>query len=204
MVWDRLADPDEVEMVMEALKNRGITAEFANTKEEALQRIKDLIPAGAEVMTGSSTTLKQIGFTDFLKSDNHPWKNLKGRILAEKDREKQMELRKASVSSDYFLASVHGISHDGRVVIASATGSQVPSDAYTSKNIIWVVGTQKIVPTLDDALRRVREYCLPLEDQHMKNEGASGSTIGKMLIFEREINPNRKITLIFVNEKLGF
>ena len=204
MRYDALASKDAVKKVMEAVKPRGINPEFVNTKEDALRRLKELIPSGAEINMGLSTTLKEIGFIDLLKSGKHPWKNWKDIILAEKDEEKQMELRRRSVLSEYFLGSVHAIAETGEMVIASGTGSQLPAYIYTSNNIIWIAGIQKIVPTIDEAIKRVRDYSLPREDARMKKEGYPGSTIGKLLIFEREIDPDRKLTLILVNEKLGF
>jgi L-lactate utilization protein LutC len=155
-------------------------------------------------MTGGSTTLDQIGLTEMLKSGKHPWKNLKEQILSEKDPAKQNDLRKNSVTSEYFLGSVHAVVENGEILIVNGTGSAIPSNAFSSDNVIWIVGTQKIVPTLEEAFKRVREYCVPLEDKRMKSIGYGGTTIGKYLIFEREINQNRKINLIFVNEKLGF
>lgn len=204
MKYDTLASKSAIKKVMDAVKQRGITAELMDTKEDALKRLQALIPQGAEVMTGSSTTLNQIGFTDLLKSGKHPWKNWKDMILSEKDGVKQMELRRKSVMSEYFLGSVHAIAETGEMVIASASGSQLPSYVFTSNNVIWVAGTQKIVPALPDAIKRVQEYVFPLEDARMKKEGAAGSTIGKLIIFEKEINPARKLTLILVNEILGF
>lgn len=204
MKYDTLASKESVKKVMESVKTRGISPEFVNTKQDALRRLNKLIPSGAEVMTGGSTTLKEIGFVDLLKSGKHTWKNWKDIILAEKDETRQMELRRKSVSSEYFLGSVHAIAETGEMVIASASGSQLPAYVFTSNNVIWVAGTQKIVPSLSDAIKRVREYTLPLEDARMKSEGYWGSAIGKLLIFEREINPDRKLTLILVNEKLGF
>jgi L-lactate utilization protein LutC len=204
MKFDILASKETVEKTVKALKSRGINAEFVNTKEDALKRINKLIPAGKEVMTGGSTTLDQIGFTDMLKSGKHPWKNLKDEILAEKNPAKQMELRKKSVTSEYFLGSVHAVVENGEILIANATGSAFPSNSFSSDNVIWIVGTQKIVPTLEDGWKRLYEYCVPLEDKRMKSVGYAGTTVGKVLLFEREINENRKVTLIFVNEKLGF
>ena len=204
MKYETLASKDVVKRTMEALKTRNVNAELVNTKEEALTKINALIPPGKEVMTGGSTTLDQIGFTDMLKSGKHPWKNLKGQILAEKDPGKQMELRKKSVTSEYFLGSVHAVVETGEILIVNATGSSIPSDSFSSDNVIWIVGTQKIVPTLEEGFKRIREYCFPLEDKRMKSIGSPGTTIGKYLIFEKEINKNRKINLIFVNEKLGF
>lgn len=204
MRYDALASKDAVKKTMIAVKPRGINPEFVNTKEEAFKRLKELIPSGAEINMGTSTTLNEIGFIDLLKSGKHPWKNWKDMILEEKDVAEQMELRRRSVLSNYFLGSVHAVAETGELVIASGSGSQLPSYIYTSNNVIWVAGIQKIVPTLNDAIKRVREYSLPMEDARMKREGYSGSTIGKLLIFEREINPARKLTLLLVNEKLGF
>ena len=204
MKYDTLASKEVIKRTMEALKTRNVNAELVDTKEDALTKINALIPPGKEVMTGGSTTLDQIGFTDLLKSGKHPWKNLKGQILSEKDPGKQMELRKKSVTSEYFLGSVHAVVETGEILIVNATGSSIPSDSFSSDNVIWIVGTQKIVPTLEEGFKRIREYCFPLEDKRMKSIGSSGTTLGKYLIFEREINKNRKINLIFVNEKLGF
>ena len=203
MDFTKLASKDTIKKVSKALGPRGIKADFAETKEDALKKLTGMIPAGAELMTGGSTTLEQIGFVDLLKSGKHKWVNLKDSILAEKDEKKQAELRKKSIASQYFIGSVHAVTHEGQVLVASASGSQIPSYAFSSDNVIWVVGAQKIVPTLEDGFERISECCFPLEDKRMKSVGYPGSTIGKILIFEREIMP-RKLTLIFVNEKLGF
>ncbi len=183
MKYDILASKETVEKTMKALKPRGINTEFVNKKEDALNRLKKLIPPGAEVMTGGSTTLDQIGFTDMLKSGKHPWKNLKDAILAEKDPAKQAELRKKSVTSEYFLGSVHAVTGTGEILIANATGSAIPSNSFSSDNVIWVVGTQKVVPDLEEGFRRIREYCVPLEDKRMKSIGYPRTTIGKILLF---------------------
>ena len=104
---------------------------------------------------------------------------------------------------EYFLGSVQAVTESGTLLAASAGGSQLAAYAFTAKNVIWVVGTHKIVRTLDEALERLREYSLPLEDQRMKRLGTPGSFIGKMLIFEKE-RPDRSVRLIFVNKPLGF
>ena len=105
--------------------------------------------------------------------------------------------------SNYFVGSVHAVTRSGEVVVASAGGSQLAAYAYGAANVVWVVGTQKIVDSLEDALRRIREHSLPLEDRRMKGMGYPGSFIGKILIVERE-DPFHTANLIFVNEPLGF
>lgn len=204
MPYGQLPSKDIIEKTMESAKGRGITVELVSTRAEALERLKSLIPPKAEIMTGGSTTLEEIGFTGLLKSGMHKWKNLKDKILSETDPKKQAKLREKSVTSQYFIGSVHAVAQTGEILVASASGSQIPSYAFSSENVIWIVGIQKIVPTLEEGFRRVREYVYPLEDKRMKSVGYPGSTIGKILLFEREIMPNRKITLIFVSEKLGF
>ena len=204
MDYTKLAETETVKKVSEAFAARNVKVHFVNTKEEALEMVKGLIPAGSEVMNGSSTTLDQIGFVDYLKSGTHGWKNLKEEIVAEKDPAKQNELRQKSVLSKYFLGSVHAITEDGQAVVASASGSQIPSYAFTSDNVIWVAGTEKIVPTLDAAFKRVTDHVFPLEDARMKKAMGFNSTIGMWWIFEKSILPNRTFNLILVNENLGF
>lgn len=148
-------------------------------------------------------TLDEIWFIELLKSGNHNWHNMKESIVTETDLANQNELRKQSVSADYFLGSVHAITEDGELLVASASGSQIPSYVFTSQNVIWVVGTQKIVPTLSDAFTRVNEYVFPLEDARLKSTGAEGSVFSMWWIFERNIMPH-KLTMIFVRENLGF
>ena len=157
-------------------------------------------------MTGGSVTLNQIGFDALLISGNHPWRNFKADLLAEKDPVKLSALRLQGTLAEFYLGSVNAISETGELVFASATGSQLAPYAFSSRNIIWVAGAQKIAPTLDEAIRRVREYVLPMEDQRQKNAGnKNGSFIGRMLILEREpAYLRRNLTLILVNEVLGF
>jgi hypothetical protein len=204
MAYDTLPDTHQVLKTIEAVRERGIKAELVESKEKALARVQVLIPAGAAIYTAASITLGQIGFDQLLKAGNHPWRNLKGEALAEKDMGRQMELRRQGALADYYLGSVHAIAETGEIVVASATGSQLAAYAYTSPNVIWVAGAQKITPSLEDAIRRVREHSLTIEDRNAKNAGRPGSFIGKLLIFERESAfLKRNVVLLIVNEVLG-
>ena len=206
MSYTTLPTPDSLQRTMDAVKARGITVELVDTKEAALARLQALIPPGAVVMTAGSVTLTQIGFDALLISGSHPWRNFKAELLAEKDPVKQSALRLQGITAEYFLGSVNAIAETGELVFASATGSQLPAYAFSSRNVIWVAGAQKITPTLADALRRVREVALPMEDQRQKTFGnKTGSFIGRILIFEREpAYLRRNLVLILVNEVLGF
>ncbi len=190
--------------VAASLGERGFIPVIVGTGAEALEQIKNLVPAGASVMNGSSTTLKQIGFVDYLKAGQHSWRNVHEEILAEKDPAKQAVMRAQSVLADFFLVSVHAITQGGQLLWASATGSQMPSIAYTSPNVIIVASANKIVQDLDAAFKRVTDYVFALEDKRMKDAGYAGSGMNKWFVFEREFNPERKIHIVLVKEPLGF
>src|SRR5690348_322246 len=203
--WERLPDEETVARTVSALKSRGINAEFVPNRKEALDAVTRLIPEGSELMTASSRTLDEIGFFTLLKSGKHHWTSQNDIVNSEKDPAKRAELRRRNISVGYFLGSVHAITETGETIVASASGSQIPSYAFTSKNVIWVAGTQKIVPNLEEGLRRVREHSLDLESARMKSLGFPGSVIAKILIVEREpAMLGRKVSMILVNEKLGF
>lgn len=206
MDYATLPTPEHIQRTVEAVNARGIHAELVETKEAALAKVRALIPPESVVMTAGSVTLQQIGFEALLISGQHPWRNFKADLLAEKDPVKQTAMRRQGTLAEYYLGSVNALAETGELVFASGTGSQLPAFAYTSRNVIWVAGVQKITPTLEDALRRVREYVLPLEDDRQKKFGnKTGSYIGRILIFEYEpAFLRRNLTLILVNQALGF
>lgn len=202
--YTELATSTQVQNTAAAIQARGIKVQVVDTPAQALEMVHQIIPAGAEIMTGGSQTLREIGLEEMLVSKNHPWVNLKDAILAENNPEKQGKLRAQSVLAPYFLGSVHAIAETGEIVIASGSGSQIPSYAFSSQNVIWVAGVQKIVPTLDAAIKRVREYALPQEDIRMKSLGYPGSRITKLLIVESEPPMlQRNVHLILVNQLVG-
>lgn len=205
MDYRQIASNERVEKTISALTQNNFKAQKVGTKEEALELVKSLIPEGASVMNGSSTTLQEIGFVDYLKSGEHKWNNLHENILKETDPVKQMKLRQESVLSDFYLGSAHSITEEGEIVVASNTGSQLPHLVFTSKNIILVVGTQKISKDLSDAMNRIKEAVIPMEDERMNKVYGFGTTWAKTLVLHKE-NPNmgRNVNVIFVNEILGF
>ncbi len=203
--FNELADNSKVLKTVESLKENGFLPILVNSKEEAFEKIQELIPDDASVMNGTSATLREIGYIEYLKQGGHKWNNLHEKVLAELDPEKQAKLRKTSVISDFYLGSAHAVTQNGEILIASNTGSQLPHLVYTSQNIIFVVGAQKIVENLDEAFQRLDEHVIPLENERMMGVYGVGTTHAKTLILHKE-NPmmGRQIYVILVNEKLGF
>jgi len=203
--FNTLAEAEAIARTQKALEENGFYTEVAETGVNALERIKALIPKGVSIHTGSSQTLEQIGFTDYFKTGAHGWKNLNANILAETDPAKQLQLRREAILSDYYIGSVHAVSETGELVIGSNTGSQLPHIVFTSPNIIFVVGTQKITPTLSDTIKRLEKYVVPLEDERIMGLRKIHTMLAKTVILHKENQQmGRTITIIFVKEKVGF
>ena len=136
MVYDTIPTTEVITKTVDALAKHHIEAIVVETKEEALAKIKELIPAGMSINNGSSRTLEEIGFIEYIKSGAHPWNNLHEAILKEADPARQAELRKLAVFSDYYLGSTHALAETGEMIFGSASGSQLPHIAFTSQNLI--------------------------------------------------------------------
>lgn len=201
--FSQLADQLAIDKAIESLKANGIEAKFVQTSDEAKKEVLNLIPEKAEVMTMTSVTLDSTGIADEINNSDKfsPVRNK----LNTMDRITQgSEMQKLGAAPDWVVGSVHAVTESGNVLVASNTGSQLPAYAYGSANVIWVVGTQKIVKDTEEALKRIYEYVLPLEAERAKKAyGALGSNVSKLLIINKEVKAGR-ITLIFVNQALGF
>ncbi len=203
--FDELADEQSIKKTVEGLRKRNVTPIVVNTGKEAHDKVVEIIPEGVSVMNGSSRTLEQIGFIEHLKSGDHGWDNKHETIVTEEDPKKQSALRKQALLADYYLGSVHALTEDGEYIVASNSGSQLPHIAFSSSNIVLVVGTQKIVTDLNEAFKRLEEYVVPLEEENMQQKYGVGTQVSKVLIVKNE-HPmtGRKITMILIKEKLGF
>lgn len=202
MTWDALADNQTITNTIQTLKNTGIEVVVVENGEKAKEKVLELLPKGAEVMTMASVTLETLGLDkEINESGNYDAVKTK---LSKMDRKTQgIEMQKLGAAPIWSVGSVHAVTEDGKILIASNTGSQLGSYAYAAAHVIWVVGIQKIVKDLDEGMERIYDYVLPLENEHMKKLYGVGSNVSKLLIINKEINPGR-ITVIFVKEKLGF
>ena len=192
-----------VERTIAALEARGVHTVFVRDRKAALATVLGQIPKGSAIAHGSSTTLQEIGLVDLLKKPDSGYRYLNTEWAAENDAAKRARLRaRLSIESDFFLGSVQALCETGEAIGADGSGSRQAFYVFGPPHVLWVAGINKLVPTVEAGLRRVREVAWPLEDQRMKRAGASGSTISKVVIYERE-RPGRT-TLVLVGESLGF
>jgi hypothetical protein len=185
-----------------ALEANGIGVLRATSATEAKRIVLGLIPDGSQVHQGASQSLEVSGITEAIgKSDRY--EAVRPRIWSMDRQTQGNEIRRLSSSPDVMLGSVHAVTETGSLVAASMGGSQLGPYASGAGRLILVVGTQKIVSDLDEALRRIYDYALPLEDARAHAEYGIHSGVNKLLIINREIAPGR-ITVVFVDEVLGF
>lgn len=201
----QIIDRAKIERLRAALAERQITMEYVPTGAEALARLKELVPLGTEVMTGSSTTLDQIGFTAWLKERHEAGqlRYFRAEVQTIGEARARTSNRRIATLAPFFLGSVNALTEDGLAVCSDASGTRIGGYVFGAQRVIWVVGINKIVPTLEDAFRRIWEVALPAEDARIKALGGKGSEVGKVVIFYREADPER-IRLILVGESLGF
>jgi L-lactate utilization protein LutB len=201
--WNKIPTEKTIQNTVRNISKRGVTVTLVNNKQDALKKVKELIPSDSTVMNGSSTTLYQIGFMNYYIKQNNHWKILGPEIFNEKDPQKKKMLQRKSLTADYFIASVNAIAETGQLVATDRSGSRISAFPFAAKNLILVAGVQKITKNLNSAMKRIQKYVLPLEKIRAKKAYGISSEIGKWVIIEKEVQEQR-IHLILVKESLGF
>jgi hypothetical protein len=197
-----LAPREQIHAVAGALEGNGITAIVVDTGPEARLAVLSILPIGAEVYNNTSRTLEVIGIAEDIEGSGQ-YQPLRPRLY-QMDREMQgREMRQLSASPDWVVGSAHALTKEGSLLIASASGSQLGPIVSGAGHVVLVIGGQKLVPDFEAGLRRIYEYCFPLEDRRAREAYGVPSGVNNVLIVNRAMPPGR-ITAILVNERLGF
>ncbi len=195
------AAEETLQHVAARLQERNIEAVVVDASDDARKIVLERLPKGAEVHSGKSKTLQDFGIFD-LMLDPGQYDALRNRYM-KMDRQTQgREIRKLIAGPDFMLGSVNAVTEDGILVATSATASQLGPYANMAGKVILVVGSQKIVPDLETALRRIREYVFPWEDAQVRQRVPTGTFMGKTLIIEREWVAGR-MAVILVRKPIG-
>jgi hypothetical protein len=197
-----LASGEQINAVAEALERSGITTAVVGTGELAREAVRSLLPVGAEVYNNTSQTLEVIGVAEDIERSGL-YQPLRPRLYR-MDREMQgREMRQLAAAPDWVVGSAHAVTEEGSVLIASASGSQLGPIVSSAGHVILVIGGQKVVPDFNTGVRRIYEYCFPLEDLRARQAYRVPSGVNNILIINKVIPPGR-ISAILVNEPLGF
>jgi hypothetical protein len=196
-----LPDDETLAATVVALEEHGFSIDVVDGLEAARDAVLARIPKGSSVMTNPSVTLKETGIADAIDNGG-PYDSVRTK-LNELDYATQLaEMKAIAGTPDYTLGSVHAITGGGTLVIASASGSQLASYAWGAANVIFVVGTQKLVLTPEAARERIYEHSLPLEDARAYAAYGQNSAVGKILEIHQEF-PGR-IHVVLIRQIVGF
>jgi hypothetical protein len=200
--FGQLASDDRIRAAAAALEGNGVASLVVDSGEEARAAIREMLPIGAEVFNNTSRTLEAIGVAEDIERSGQ-YQALRPRLY-QMDREMQgREMRQLGASPDFVVGSVHAVTETGSLLIASASGSQLGPVASGAGHVILVIGGQKVVPDVATGLRRIADYCFPLEDRRAREAYGVPSGVNNILIINRVIAPGR-ITTILVSEVFGF
>ncbi len=200
--YAQAATSQSIDKTKAALEAKGINVFVVDSPAAAKDQLLKLIPQGASVGAGASVTLDESGITAALDSGAYDYVRTRATAM---DRQTQAdEIRRLLATPDYMVGSAHAVTEDGSLLFGSMGGSQIGPYASGAGKVFWVVGSQKIVPNVDEGLKRLHEYSLVLESERARKAyGIPGSALNNILIINGSIAPGR-LTVILVREPIGF
>src|SRR5205823_1570174 len=185
-----LASDERVAATTAALEANGFRTIVTGSGDEARRVVLELLPPGAEVFNATSRTLESIGLAEEIEQSGR-FNAVRPRLFQLDRATQAREMRILGAAPDFVIGSVHAVTEQGQVLVASASGSQLASYVYGAGSVIWVVGTQKLVRDIDEGLRRITEYSYPLEDARALQAYGMHSGVNKVLVVHREFQPGR-------------
>jgi 2-polyprenyl-6-methoxyphenol hydroxylase-like FAD-dependent oxidoreductase len=195
------ASEAELEALAANLRDRNFEVVIVDSAAEAKAAVIERIPVGSQVHSGKSKTLEDAGlFQELMESDRYDF--IRRRTLKMDRRTQGNEIRKLSAAPDIMLGSVQAVTEAGQLLFASASGSQIGPIASGAGKLILVIGSQKIVPDLESALRRIREHVTPYEDARLREQLGIGTKLTRILIIEQDFAPGRT-TVVLVRNPIG-
>ncbi|HEV7962580.1 MAG TPA: LUD domain-containing protein [Actinoplanes sp.] len=196
-----LPDAETLAETVVALEEHGFGVDVVDRLDAARDVVLARIPPGSSVMTNTSVTLQETGIADAI-NDGGPYESARNKMFALDFATQAQEMKAIGGQPDYALGSVHAVTLDGTLVIASASGSQLASYAWGAVNVIFVVGAQKLVPTLEAARERIYQHSRKLEDARAYAAYGQHSSVGKLLEIHQEL-PGR-IRVVLIRQPVGF
>lgn len=203
----------QAEHVIKEMKKRNFEAFYCATRKEALDKALSLIEKGSVVGSGGSTTVKEIGLLPYIQShpDDYTYVD---RSLAKNEQEAR-EYHAKNILSDYYLMSTNAFTADGQLVNIDGNGNRVSCLCFGPKHVIIVASMNKMVPTVEDAYKRIRQDACPPNASRLNldtpcaktgfcAECTSTSSICASFVTTRISRYPDRIKVILVGEPLGF
>jgi L-lactate utilization protein LutB len=204
---------ERAKLVIENLKKKYMDGHYVSTREEALALVLKLIPAGAKLGRGDSVTLNQLGIFEALQERGvnefiNPVRT-DSKTGYNPPREERRLMQRQTLLSDVYLTSTNAITLEGTIVSTDGSGNRVAAMMFGPKKVIIVAGCNKIVPDVEDALRRIRDWAGPVNAwrhrlKHSKDEGLGWGVLRYTAIIDgNQPVEQGKICVVLVGEQLG-
>lgn len=199
------------QILVQNLRSRHFEAYYCPTKADALEKALELIPEGASVAWGGTVSAQQIGLIDAVRKGNYRVMD-RDTCATPQEREQMM---KDSLFCDVYLTGANGLSLDGEMVNIDGTGNRVAAVIYGPGSVLVVAGMNKVMDTLEEAVRRARTVAAPMNKQRF-GEGTPCAVTGKcgdcktekcicnQIVITRHCRPVGRIKFLLVGEDLGF
>lgn len=214
---------ETVAKVLQNLQKNNMDAQFFATKEEVLARVKELLPEGCSCACGGSESLKECGVLELLRSGKYQFLDRSAPGLSPEERDR---VTAAGHSADFYLCSTNALIEDGTLYNVDGFANRVSALANGPEHVILVIGINKLVPTAEEAIRRVKTvaapkncrrhscdtYCAKMgqcvslnkENPSMTDGCDSPARICCTYLFTGKQRIKGRITLLLCGESLGF
>ncbi|MCI5870028.1 MAG: lactate utilization protein [Dorea sp.] len=199
------------EKIIAGLNSRNMAGYYAESKEEALAKALELIPEGSSIAWGGTMSVGEIGLKDAVCQGNYHTYNRDAAATPEEKR--KIEL--ITYDCDFFLTSANAITEDGVIVNIDGYANRVSAIAAGPRNVLMIVGMNKVVKDVENAVSRARNEAAPINAQRFNlntpcaKTGAcfdckSPDTICCQFLITRFSKAPQRIKVILVNDELGF
>lgn len=203
---------DKINNLIKTLQKNNINGYMVESKEELISQIEAIVEKDSVVSVGGSMTLFELGIIDYLRKGRYEFLDRYKDGLSPADIE---DIYRKSFFADAYFTSTNAITEEGELYNVDGTGNRVAAMLYGPKKVIFIVGTNKIVKDMDEAVKRVREIAAPLNTKRL-NRKTPCTKVGHCMdcsspericneytVIKRQRDKNR-MHVIFINENTGY
>jgi len=204
--YSQLASDQAIQKTIDSLKSNGFGAQLVPDLESAKQAVLDVLPKGAEVFAATSKTLEATGLKEVIDESGQYISVRKKLLELAEQSDTEKERKQVGSTPDYVTGSAHALTQDGKIMVASGTGSQLAAEVYGAEHVIYVVGAQKIVSDIQDGIERIETHTVPLESKRMQevyNDKNAQTNFSRLFIYNKN-SYNRDVQVIIIKENVGF
>lgn len=203
---------DKINNLIKTLQKNNINGYMVESKEELISQIEAIVEKDSVVSVGGSMTLFELGIIDYLRKGRYEFLDRYKDGLSPADIE---DIYRKSFFADAYFTSTNAITEEGELYNVDGTGNRVAAMLYGPKKVIFIVGTNKIVKDMDEAVKRVREIAAPLNTKRL-NRKTPCTKVGhcmdcsspericnEYIVIKRQRDKSR-MHVIFINENAGY